>query len=146
MATFDRIDWHNCGDYPENLPAENGGTHIGIYLAWIIENDLIGDLHRDDSQEALQKVLDREITGRDFLIEMCDEKFWDEDLNEEGIEFTKYYYESEVGSNNYNFLEDYAEALGEQVDSLYEIEDSWENYYKLKLIIDKRYNDWRIKK
>jgi hypothetical protein len=40
MASSDRADWHYGGDYPPDLPSENGGTHIGIYLAWIIHRRL----------------------------------------------------------------------------------------------------------
>lgn len=137
---IDRIDWHSGGDFPEHLPEENGGTHIGMYLAWIIHNNLIGQLHRDDSKEALEKVLNKQMTGRDFLIEMCDEKFWDEDLNEEGAAFTKYYYESEI---NPNYLYDYTDILADEIESVYEAENSWENYEKLKPVLDKRYWDWK---
>jgi hypothetical protein len=40
MASIDRADWHYGGDYPPDLPSENGGTHIDIYLAWIIHRRL----------------------------------------------------------------------------------------------------------
>ena len=144
MGSYDRIDWHYGGDFPKNLPPENGGTHIGMFLTWIIESDLIGDLHREESQELLQKVLNRQITGRDFLIEACDEKFWEEDLNEEGNEFTKYYFDSDDGDLNY--VNDYSQILGDDLESLYEVEDSWENYDKLKPILDSRYRTWRLER
>lgn len=144
MAAIDRIDWHTGGDFPENLPEVNGGTHIGMYLAWIIKNDLIGQLHLDDSVEALEKVKLKQITGRDFLVDMCDEKFWEEDLNEEGNNFTKHYYESESKENFKSYITDYCEVLGQEVESLYEIENTWENYEKLEPILDKRYSEWKI--
>ena len=92
MASYDRMDWHYGGDYPDGLPTENSGTHIGMYLAWIINNDLHGDLFRQESSESIQKVLRREWTGRDFLINECDEKFWEDAMNDEGNQFTKFYY------------------------------------------------------
>ena len=142
MASYDRIDWHSGGDFPENLPAENGGTHIGMYLTWIIENDLYGDMHREDSKDAIQKVLKREWTGRDFLINECDEKFWDGDLNEEGNEFTKFYYDTQNEIGVSYFLEDYAVLFGDTVESIYEVENTWDNYDKLKALIDNRYKQW----
>ena len=39
MASIDRADWHYGGDYPKELPIENGGTHIGMFINWIIDND-----------------------------------------------------------------------------------------------------------
>lgn len=137
MASIDRMDWHYGGDFPENLPQENGGTHIGMFLTWIIENDLIGELHREDSQEAILKVINHQMTGRDFLIEQCDEKLWEDDLNEQGLLFTKHYYESDI------YIQDYSELLATEVESIYEVENSWDNYQKLKPVIDKRYNEWK---
>lgn len=137
MASIDRMDWHYGGDFPENLPQENGGTHIGMFLTWIIENDLIGELHREDSQESIQKVINHQMTGRDFLIEQCDEKLWEDDLNEEGLLFTRHYYESDM------YIQDYSELLATEVESIYEVENSWDNYQKLKPIIDNRYSEWK---
>jgi len=136
MGSYDRMDWHYGGDFPENLPEENGATHIGMYLTWIIENGLIGDLHREEDAEYIQNVIDRKSTGRDFFIDMCDGKFWEDDLNEEGNNFTKYYYDK-------FYLTDYESVLGQNTESLYEIENSWENYGKLRPILDKRYKEWK---
>ncbi|GAO41385.1 DUF7832 domain-containing protein [Flavihumibacter petaseus] len=146
MASIDRMDWHYGGDFPENLPPVNGGTHIGMYLTWIIHNDLIGQLHLDDSFDDIQKVKLRQKTGRDFLIEQCDEKFWDEDLSNEGLEFTKYYYEGESIGNFRNYIDDYCEILGKNVESLYQIDNTWENYEKLSPMLDYRFSEWKNKK
>ena len=75
MGSIDKIDWHSGGNFPDDLPPENGGTHIGMFLAWIINNDLIGEMHLEDSIEFINSVKNREKTGRDFLIEQCDGKF-----------------------------------------------------------------------
>lgn len=78
---IDRMDWHYGGDYPKGLPTENGGTHIGFYLAWIINNDLVGEFHLEESDNEVAQVKDRKLDGREFLITVCDEKFIDEDLS-----------------------------------------------------------------
>ena len=39
-SSIDQADWHYAGDFPRELPPEAGGTHIGMYLAWIIQRDL----------------------------------------------------------------------------------------------------------
>ncbi|MEJ7666788.1 MAG: hypothetical protein WKG07_48425 [Hymenobacter sp.] len=55
---FDKMDWHyGSENFPKHLPDENGGTHIGMYLAWIIENKMIGTLHQEDSPDEIAKVL-----------------------------------------------------------------------------------------
>lgn len=139
MASIDRIDWHQTEDFPKNVPLENGGTHIGMYLNWIIENNLIGEIHLTESTNALEDVKARKITGRDFLIEYCDGKFWEEDLNEIGLEFTKDYYLTD------KYFTDYADTLDSNEDSVYEYKNSWDNYGKLKIVIDNRFKDWKNK-
>ncbi len=37
---FDKMDWHAV-TFPDSIPYENAGTHIGMYLAWLVNNDLI---------------------------------------------------------------------------------------------------------
>ena len=72
--SIDRADWHYGGNFPKDLPKENGVTHIGFILSWIILNGLVGDLHKDESIESLEKIKKHEMTGRDFLFKECDEK------------------------------------------------------------------------
>lgn len=142
MSYIDRADWHFLGKgFPENIPQECGGTHIGMYLAWIINNDLIGEHHIGESFEAIAKVKDRKITGRDFLINKCDSKFFEEDVSEKGMAFTEYYYG--VGSESHQYLLDYAEMFIKEPMNFYEVVDSWENYEKIRSVIDERYRSWQ---
>lgn len=140
MFTIDRMDWHYGGEFPKNLPRENGGTHIGMYLAWIINNNLIGDLHLDDAADSVELVKNREMTGRDFLIQECDEKFWEEDLNDEGLQFTHFYYADENGMKQY--IEDYVECFKPEKE-IYNVENNWDNYDKISKILDQRYGEWK---
>ncbi|HEX3167846.1 MAG TPA: hypothetical protein VHQ93_16365 [Chitinophagaceae bacterium] len=142
MPSIDKIDWHSGGNFPDDLPPENGGTHIGMFLTWIIDNDLLGEWHLENSMSSIQAVKSRQMTGRDFLIEECDAKFWDEDLNKEGLEFTKYYYDDEKMNL---YINDYEELLGDELETLYHVENSWSNYDRLRKRIDERYLDWKIK-
>jgi len=139
---IDRADWHYGGDYPEGLPDENGGTHIGMYLAWIILNKLEGEQHREDSVEALAAVRARTMTGRDFLISQCDEKFWKDDLNEEGLAFTLSYYSGSEGQ----YYIDYEKVLAAELPSIYHVENSWANFDKLEPVITKAYSNWKKSK
>lgn len=140
--TYDRADWHSGGQFPPDLPPECGGTHIGIFLAWAILNDLEGDLHREDSHEELRLVRERRITGRDFLFRACDGKFWDEDLNDEGNAFAGWYYSGEGGGYG-PYLADYESTLAGGLPSLYHVEDRWEIYDRIAPVIDRRYADWK---
>jgi len=138
--TYDRIDWHSSGnDFPKNLSNEHGGTHIGMFMTWIIQNNLIGEFHLQDSQLSLEKVKNREMTGLEFLIKECDSKFWDEDLNDEGNKFAKYYYADQQYGD---YIIDYEKTFS-KYDNLYQVEDTWSNYDKIKSVIDKRFREWK---
>jgi len=135
---YDRMDWH-YGDegFPSNLNNDAGGTHIGMFLAWAIHNDLIGDFHTQESIDSLQKVKDRKITGTEFLQKECDEKFWEEDLSDIGNVFASHYYESNV------YLNDYESVLGKGLPSLYHVDDSWENFDIISKTISQKFYQWK---
>src|SRR5208283_1490800 len=89
---IDRADWHYGGDFPEDLPPEAGGTHIGMFLAWAIMNNLESVIQQEQAQEHLAAVRERRMTGCAFLFKVCDEKFCDADLSDEGNAFAQWYY------------------------------------------------------
>jgi hypothetical protein len=134
---YDSADWHYGGDFPKDLLPENGSTHIGMFLAWAIIRKLVGDLHVNDSQVALVKVKNRQVTGRDFFISQCDGKFWKGDLSDEGNAFAANYYVSNI------YIDDYLEVMDPNLESLYHVADSWENFDRIAPVIDKRFDTWK---
>ena len=132
MGSIDRADWHYGGDFPEGVPNENGATHIGMFMAWIINNEMIGEIHLEDAANDLMEVKNREMTGRVFLINNCDEKLWDDDLNEEGVKFTNSYYTAK-------YLPDYSATFENDYATIYHVEDTWENYDRISKVIDTNY-------
>jgi len=140
MSTIDRADWHFGNNFPKNIPDENGGTHIGMFLNWIIDTGLIGEIHLKDSEKGIYKVRKRQITGRDFLFDYCDGKFWNEDLNILAIQFTEDYYSSD------KYFDDYADALAKSTETIYHVDNNWDNYETIKKILDKRYHKWKVKR
>jgi hypothetical protein len=143
--SYDKADWHYGGSYPKDLPPENGGTHIGIFLAWAILHYLEGEELREDevTARALDAVRNRTITGRDFLFEQCDEKFTDADLNEEGNRFAGWYYETNKEGRP-SYLVDYPLVfLDAPNGDIYYLENSWANYDRMALIIDRRFDEWK---
>lgn len=140
---IDRADWHSGGDFPADLPPDNGGTHIGMFLAWIIHNDLQGEFHNEESPEDLEAVRARRMTGREFLFRACDGKFRQDDLSEEGNEFAAAYYSGEGGEGYGAYIEDYERVLAAELRSIYDVEDTWANYDAIAPVISSRYADWR---
>ena len=135
------MDWHyGADDFPDELDEKSGGIHIGMFLAWAINNDLIGEFHTTESIESISKVKLRQITGTEFLQQECDERLWEEDLNQEGNEFAKFYYESNI------YYSDYESILSNGLSTLYHVKDSWENYDKLSIKLNEQFNIWQASK
>ena len=145
MDTYDRADWHSGADnYPKDLPPEAAGTHIGLFLAWAILRERIGDFRREESAAGLLAVRRREQTGRDFLFEDCDGKFWPEDLNDEGNAFARVYYQDGRGMIRPDgYLGDYERVLGSDLPDLYRVQDTWPNFDRLAPVVDRRFEEWQ---
>ena len=140
MRTYDDASWHTENDdYPEDLDEQAAGTHIGLYLAWAAEAGLLSDMHREDNSESVRDLLERDITGRDFLFDVCDGKLTEEDLNKEGNQFSRAYYDK-------HYMDDYMDVLGDEDEGPYGVEDNWDNYDALKEILDERFDEWRRRK
>lgn len=137
MAYIDCADWHSGGNYPPELPSENGGTHIGMYLAWIVLRGLGGKELVLQAADTYKWVRSREVTGRDLLFTKLDGKFFDQLLSPEGKAFTHAYYETNGYAN------DYDRVLGGELPTLYHVADTWDNFDKLAPVLDERLAAWR---
>jgi hypothetical protein len=142
-VAIDRADWHSGGNYSADLPPENGGTHIGMFLAWAILNGLQSELHDEESRDELAAVRGRRMTGREFLFRVCDGKFWEDDLSAEGNEFAAAYYLGEGGRGYGAYIGDYETALAAGLPSTYHVEDTWNNYDVIAPVISRRFAKWR---
>ena len=81
---YDDASWHYGGDFPDDLPNEAGATHIGMYVAWCLLNQLGCELQFKEWPEEFKKLLSRTVTPGAWFLHTCDEKFTDEELSEEG--------------------------------------------------------------
>lgn len=135
---YDDASWHSGGDFPKDLPPNAAFTHTGLYLAWAVLADLGSKELSDDFEEELAKLSARLILPCE-VYRVMDGKLTDEDLSDEGNEFTKVYFELDVGQ----YLDDYREVLCRGLPTLYHVADSWENYDRLKPILDGRLAEWR---
>lgn len=139
--SYDRADFDYSTE-AEPLPKGHAGTHIGMFLAWAVMNNLESDSHHQHSAEELARLRRREITGRQFFEAACKERFSEKDLNDEGNLFAQHYYVDEAGRRG-RYFEDYKKALAAGLPSFWHVADSWENYEKIAAIISRRYNEWK---
>lgn len=133
---FDDASWHydSTPKGSEEKRWDVAAAHIGIYLKWCLLKGWAGELHTEDetSAEAVEAVKTGTMTGTKFLIEQCDCKLTNEDLSDEGLAFTSYYYDDLYPHD--------AEPLidGKMLSSPEEKYD----FARLSAVIDKRYADW----
>lgn len=137
---YDDASWHFDDEFPE-LPESAGATHIAMFLAWAALHGLASEVHTVDFANELSKLKSRAIVPGAWFLAVCDGKFTDEDLNEEGNRFAAAYYEAEEGAVS-TYLSDYEETFP-NLDTLYSVDDSWVSYDALTTVISRRFDAWR---
>ncbi len=139
MTKYDDVSWHYGGDFPKDLPIEAGGTHTGMFLAWALLSGLAGEDYVVDLPDELEQLRSRTVTPGAFFVNVCDGKFTDDDLNDERNAFAQEYFELETGQ----FLGDYEKTLGADLPYLYHVADTWENFERIKPVLDQRFQEWK---
>ena len=118
---------------------EAAGTHIGMYVAWLVLRGLAGESLADYADDLRA----RRTTGSAVLFDGCDGKLIDDDCNPEGLAFTTHYYAA-------NFLKDYEQVFakdfartGHDTDDLCSVPDTWHNFDRLAVVLDRRRTEWQ---
>ena len=138
---YDKAKYHYGGNYPEDLPEEQALVHTGMFLGWVIDNDLYSDWFKEEMEGIITAFKAREMTGAK-VYEECDGALVDDMLNEEGNAFAQAYFDFEKGK----YIYDYEELLAQGLPSTYHVEDTWENYEIITRRISDRYLEWKRKK
>jgi hypothetical protein len=140
---YDDASWHYGGDFPDDLPDEAGATHIAMFAAWAVLNELAGDYHTAESTDELSELAKRQVSPGEWFWRVSDGKLTDQDLSEAGNRFASYYYgrDGQVRSDEGSFLADYDATFADTA-SLYHVPDTWTSYDALSPKIDQRYRAW----
>ena len=128
-------------DRADNDPSTDA-VRIAFFVAWAMLNGLAGQLHLEDHQELLRQLHQRKITPRKFLEVACDDKFWEEDLSDDGNLFARVYYPQQRGLLNY--FDDYREVFLTEYANLSSITDDWNDYDKIEAVVSGRYEQWKL--
>jgi hypothetical protein len=139
--SYDRADFDYSTE-TEPLPKGHAATHIGMFLAWAVLNGRESAHHREHSADLLQRLRQRQITGRQFFEAACRDRFSDKDLDDEGNAFVLHYYVDEAGKRGAYFA-DYKKTLAARQPSFWHVADTWENYDTIATVISRRYDDWK---
>lgn len=133
---YDNAKSHFLGNFPDSLPIEQAYVHIGMYLGWVIDNELYSEYFEDEAEMQIFRFRRREISCT-ILSEIWDGYLGYELFNKTGNMFTYYYYGGGLYRN------DYDEVLVKKLPSIYHVKDSWENYKCITDRIDMRFQDWK---
>lgn len=134
---YDAVDWHVGGDYPSDLGPQGGRTHIGMYLAWLVEKGLLANAFMDRYPNEVRQCRDHMLKGSQLLQECCDDVLVSEDMSELGKAFSDFYYDE-------LYLDDYVDTLDDEVlPSIYHVSDDWDSYETLRPVLERRYQHWR---
>lgn len=142
MTTFDRLSWHSEGDFPRDVPSSQGATHIGMYLVWCAENDLLTldpevkaslDRHRGEGQ----------LTPSHIAIELFDGALRADVLSTEGAAFTEAYYDPDDDDDAPSYFDDYANEFCFDGETIYHVPDDWRSYERIVPWLTERFSAWR---
>jgi hypothetical protein len=137
---FDKADWHYGGDFPADLNINQAFVHTGFYIGWLLDRKLFTDAFMKDNNTAITKFFNREITAVFFYRDQMDGLFQSNDLKDEAIEFTKYYFNEDFSKSLY--IGDYLDLLCSHLPTIYHVQDNWENFDSIEKKIDERFKQW----
>jgi len=136
MVVYDKAKWHFGGDFPADLPIKQGYVHTGMFLTWVIRNDLYSDEFAREEEDSIRLVKTRLELATNLYKDAFDGVFDSDMLNEAGNKFAAAYYEGK-------FVKDYEAAVAVDLPSTYHVPDTWDTYDRLEPIIDARFQEWR---
>lgn len=141
VDVYDKAKWHFGGEFPGELDNFQGYVHTGMFIGWLIDNDLMSEEFNADHEAEIQLFRKQELTGSQIFESCCDGVLMIDDLSESGNRFALRYFNFTTGQ----YLNDYDSTLSNSLPSMYHVADTWDNYRKLKLVLDKRFDERKDK-
>jgi hypothetical protein len=136
---YDKAKWHFDGNFPAELEIFQGYIHTGMFLGWLIDNNMVNAELAQDIEADIAAFKKRELTGSQIFESQLDGVLMLENINETGNRFALHYFDFDSGQ----FLEDYETTLADDLLTMYHVKDTWENYHKLKPVLDRRFAEWK---
>ena len=135
-VVYDLAKTHLLGDFPDTLPIEKAYLHIGIFMGWVIKNEMYSKFFKEEASTEIYRFNRREIECI-ILAEIWNGALSHELFNDEANLFTYYYYAGGV------FKRDYIEVLVKSLKTIYHVEDTWENFDDISKRISERFTEWK---
>ncbi|NEW09073.1 hypothetical protein GK047_24155 [Paenibacillus sp. SYP-B3998] len=137
---FDKAKWHYEGEFPHELDSFQAYVPTGMFVAWVIKNDLSSKRNRKNDASDIELVKRDEMTGAQFYRTNWDGVLSSNDLSDEADAFAREYLNIH---NDIYTATDFAEILASGLPTIYHVEDSIENYRIIEPVISERYRDWK---
>jgi len=135
---YDKAKYHFESIEENQLPEIQAYVHTGLYLGWLVDNNLLDSEFINDFGQDIPKFKNKEITGSQLLF-LWDGALIDDMLNEEGNKFSQYYFDFDHGQ----YITDYETHMTQNLQSIFHVEDTWENHETVKDFVNKRYSTWK---
>jgi hypothetical protein len=129
---------HFLNNYPSDIPIEQAYLHIGVFLGWVIDQELYSAKFKQECETQIFRFKKKD-TSPVILGEIWDGFIFEEQLKPEAKAFTREYYYSGT------YLKDFKETLAAELPSIYYVKDTWENYQTMRQRLDERYAEWKSK-
>ncbi len=135
---YDSAKQHFLAHFPSILPIEQAYVHIGMFLGWMLENDLYSEEFEEEESLQILRFKQREITCS-ILSAMWDGYIDEQLFSQKGNDFVQYYYQSG------KYRQDYQLTLTQGLTSMHQVTDTWENYEKIASVMSERFKNWEKK-
>lgn len=140
-VVYDKAKYHAESVIEAGFEEGQEFVHTGMYLGWLIDHDLLDPAFAAEWAEDVEAFRQRRLSGPK-LFQRWDGALVDDMLSDRGNAFSTFYFEFEKGS----FVADYQRTFGVSGgNDFFGVTDSWENYTKIKVLIDQAYERWSRK-
>jgi hypothetical protein len=137
-VVYDKAKYHDDTIQELGLPEEHAANHTVFFLRWLVEHSLMSELFETEGTQVLAAFRAGEASIH-RLYEWWDNCLIDDMLSDEGNAFAQAYFDFERGQ----YLKDYARVLQRTLPSEFHVPYSEENYQAIRVVIDRRYEEWR---
>ncbi len=134
---FDKAKFHDNSISEAGLDDVQSFVHSGIFLSWIVRNDLISDYLLKECTRLIKLTKTEKVSPTE-LYEYLDGGLIGELFNKVGYNFALDYFDFDTGY----YVEDYDTALTLNEPDIFRAANTWESYHKIAKIMDSRFEKW----
>ncbi|OPG94756.1 hypothetical protein B2I21_29950 [Chryseobacterium mucoviscidosis] len=140
IYVYDKAKWHYEGDFPKELESTQAYVPTGMFITWLIKNDMISKRIAKNDASDIELVKRNEMTGAQFYRKNWDGVLSSKELSDEADTFAREYLD--IHKDLYTAV-DFTNILAVGLPTIYHVQDSMENYHIIEPMITERYREWK---